>query len=102
MFFNFFIGRQFGFDRALEVVQDEQYLDDVDFDEIRRYDILKKIGEFNPNFNIPESHQKIQWQQGRFIVSWNTRRLFPANLWFPIFDNRHHIHFSTRTLKNAN
>jgi len=57
-------GRQFGYDRALEIVQDEQYLEDVDFDEIRRYDILKKIGEFNPNFNIPESRQKIQWQQG--------------------------------------
>ena len=67
-----FIGRQFGYDRALEIVQDEQYLEDVDFDEIRRYDILKKIGEFNPNFNIPESRQKIQWQQGRFMGSWKT------------------------------
>ena len=65
-----FIGRQFGYDRALEIVQDEQYLEDVDFDIIRRYDILKKIGEFNPNFNIPESRQKIQWQQGRFMGSW--------------------------------
>ena len=64
-----FIGRQFGYDRALEIVQDEQYLEDVDFDQIRRYDILKKIGEFNPNFNIPESRQKIQWQQGRFMGS---------------------------------
>jgi len=57
-------GRQFGYDRSLEIVQEEQYLEDVDFDQIRRYDILKKIGEFNPNFNIPESRQKIQWQQG--------------------------------------
>ena len=70
-----FIGRQFGYDRALEIVQDEQYLEDVDFDEIRRYDILKKIGEFNLNFNIPESRQKIQWQQGRFMGSWKTKRV---------------------------
>ena len=70
-----FIGRQFGYDRALEIVQDEQYLEDVDFDEIRRYDILKKIGEFNPNFNIPESRQKIQWQQGRFMGSWKPKRV---------------------------
>ena len=43
-------------------MQDEEYLEDTDFDEIRRYDILKKIGDFDPNVNIPENHQ--QWMQG--------------------------------------
>ena len=28
-------GRKFGYDRSLEIVQDEEYLEDVDFDEIR-------------------------------------------------------------------
>ena len=28
-------GRQFGYDRALEIIQDEEYLDDADFNEIR-------------------------------------------------------------------
>ena len=45
-------GRQFAYDRALEIIQDEQYLEDLDFDKIRGYsnvDILKKIGKFNPN-----------------------------------------------------
>ena len=28
-------GRQFGYDRALEIIQDEEYLEDADFDEIR-------------------------------------------------------------------
>ena len=46
------IGRQFPYERALEIVQDEQYLDDVDFDEIRRSDILKKTGELNPNDEV--------------------------------------------------
>ena len=47
-------GRQFAYDRALEIIQDEQYLEDLDFDKIRGYanvDILKKIGKFNPNSN---------------------------------------------------
>ena len=44
-------------------MQDEEYLDDIDFDEIRRYDILKKIGEFNPNMNIPKNHQ--QWMKSK-------------------------------------
>ena len=43
-------GQQFAYDRALEIIQDEQYLEDLDFDKIRGYDSLKKIGKFNPNF----------------------------------------------------
>ena len=45
-------GRQFSYDRALQIVQDETYLEDSDFDEI------KKIGQFDPNMNIPEIRQK--------------------------------------------
>ena len=52
------IGRQFGYDRALEIVQDEQYLEDSDFDEIKRFDIVRKIGEFNPDLRLPKQHQK--------------------------------------------
>ena len=33
-------------------MQDETYLEDSNFDEIR------KIGQFDPNMNIPEIHQK--------------------------------------------
>ena len=33
-------------------MQDETYLEDSDFDEIR------KIGQFDPNMNIPEIRQK--------------------------------------------
>ena len=56
------LGRQFGYDRALEIIQDEEYLDDVDFEEIRRYDILKKIGNFDSDVNIPGNHHKSKWQ----------------------------------------
>ena len=54
MLFNYMIitGRQFSYDRALQIVQDETYLEDSDFDEIR------KIGRFDPNVNIPEIRQK--------------------------------------------
>ena len=45
-------GRQFSYDRALQIVQDETYLENSDFDDIR------KIGRFDPNMNIPEIRQK--------------------------------------------
>ena len=48
----FFSGRQFKYNKALEIVNDEKYLEDLDFDKIRGFanvDILKKIGKFNPN-----------------------------------------------------
>ena len=44
----------------MEIVQDEQYLEDSDFDEIRRLDIIKKIGEFNPDLNLSEEQRK-EW-----------------------------------------
>ena len=57
-----FTGRQFGCDRALSILQDEDYLKDSDYDQIRRYDILGKIEEFDPNVNIPKKRQ--QWKMG--------------------------------------
>merc|ERR1712083_609447 len=52
-------GRQFQYDRSIEIIQEEEYLEDVDFDDIKRYDLLKKIG--NPTFNIPRSSQYSNW-----------------------------------------
>ena len=52
------LGRQFQYDRALEIIQDEEYLEDADFDDVRRNDILKKMGKVDPNFNIPKKHQQ--------------------------------------------
>ena len=48
-------------------MQDEEYLDETDFDEIFRlrrndvnyYDILRKIGEFDNNVNIPQHKQNV-------------------------------------------
>jgi ABC-type phosphate transport system ATPase subunit len=43
--------RNFNYARALEVVQDEQYLDDIDFDEIRlrrkQGEVFQAIDNFN-------------------------------------------------------
>ena len=55
------LGRQFQYDRALQIIQDEEYLEDVDFNDIKRYDIMKKIGKFNPDSNIPNSSQYSNW-----------------------------------------
>ena len=52
-------------------MQDEEYLEDVDFDEIRRYDILKKLGEFDPNVNVPRNHQ--QWMVAKPATPYNKR-----------------------------
>ena len=38
----------------MQIIQDEEYLDDVDLDEIK---ILKKIGEFDSDVDIPKNHQ---------------------------------------------
>ena len=40
----------------MEIIQFEEYSEDIDFDEIRRYDIQKKIGEL---------HQKVNLRKGR-------------------------------------
>ena len=37
----------------MEIVENEEYLQDVDFDEIKRYDIQKRIGNFeNRKINL--------------------------------------------------
>ena len=41
---NSIIGRNEVYDRALEIVENEEYLQDLNFDEIKRYDIQKRIG----------------------------------------------------------
>ena len=44
-------GRNFEYSRALEIIQSEDYLDDSDFDDIRRNnDIFKKIDKFKEDW----------------------------------------------------
>ena len=38
------IGRNFEYDEALKIVQFEEYTEDINFDEIKRYDVQKRIG----------------------------------------------------------
>ena len=45
------IGRNFEYDEALKIVQFEEYTEDIDFDEIKRYDIQKRIGNFDQKLN---------------------------------------------------
>ena len=61
---NSIAGRQFPYDRALELIQNEEYLQDSDIDELRRYDVnhfYKRSAEFNEEFNIPKSRQYSNW-----------------------------------------
>ena len=68
LYYKFIIlGRNFEYDRALEIIEEEEYLEDVDFDDIRRlrradvnyFEIYKKIGSFDKSVNVPKSEQKI-------------------------------------------
>ena len=44
------IGRNFEYDEALKIVQFEEYTEDINFDEIKRYDIEeKRIGNRKTN-----------------------------------------------------
>ena len=45
------IGRNFEYDEALKIVQFEEYTEDINFDEIKRYDIQKRIGNFDQESN---------------------------------------------------
>ena len=44
----------------MEIIQFEEYSEDIDFDEIRRYDIQKKIGQL---------HRKVNLRKGRQVQS---------------------------------
>ena len=48
-----FSGRNFEYQSALSIIQNEEYLDDIDFDDIRRArrasNIINDINDFNPN-----------------------------------------------------
>ena len=50
--FTIITGSQFSYERSLQIIQDETYLENSDFDEIR------KIGRFDPNMNIPQIRQR--------------------------------------------
>ena len=57
---NFLPGRQFNYEDALTIMQDEEYLEDVDFDDIKRYDVFQKIDSFNANYKTftKQNHQR--------------------------------------------
>ena len=59
MYCNFLPGRQFSYEDALTIMQDEEYLDDVDFDDIKRYDGFQKIDSFNANHKTFRIAQQI-------------------------------------------
>ena len=42
---------------ALEIMQDESYLEDSDFNDIKRNDIAEKIKNFDPKFKLPQYHK---------------------------------------------
>ena len=50
-------GRNFEYPEALRLIQNEDYLDDADIDELRRNDIVRKIDEFDEKVNFRQKRQ---------------------------------------------
>lgn len=91
-------GRQFQYDRALEIIQDEEYLEDLDFDDIKRYDtsqILKKISEINPNFNIPQDIQYSNWKP----IKNNENEVYKRKY---LYEKKYNGKYSTNYVKYTN
>ena len=57
----YFSGRQFEYDTVLQLIQNEDYLEDSDIDELRRYDSVKKTGDFNADYDIPKPLDDNNW-----------------------------------------
>ena len=53
-------GRNFEYPEALRLIQNEDYLDDADIDELRRNDIVRRISEFNPDVNIRQKRHDMK------------------------------------------
>ena len=51
------LGRNFEYDEALKIIQFEEYTEDIDFDEIKRYDVQKRAVNFE--------NQKLNLRSGR-------------------------------------
>ena len=56
------LGRQFQYDRALEIIQEEEYLEDADADEIKRHYHVNKVGSFNSDFIKPKNVYYGEWK----------------------------------------
>ena len=60
------IGRNFEYDEALNIVQFEEYTEDINFDEIKRYDVQKRVRNLES--------QKLNFRKGRKHVGKNHRK----------------------------
>ena len=59
--YHFFSGRNFNYDEALPIIQEEDYLEDLDFDDIKRHDTLIEIRNFSPESIYPNNIQHGDW-----------------------------------------
>ena len=60
------LGRNFEYDEALNIVQFEEYTEDINFDEIKRYDVQKRVRNLES--------QKLNFRKGRQHVGKNHRK----------------------------
>ena len=68
------IGRNFEYDEALKIVQFEEYTEDIDFDEIKRYDVQKRIGNLESQNQNLHKGRKHKGKNPRKHLGKNSRR----------------------------
>ena len=85
-------GRQLVYDRALEIIQDEEYLNDVDFDEIKRQRLKRQISILDAaEKHFSDSIEKILLREEKHHLLKRQKRDLEWNAAviaaFPVFDN---------------
>ena len=86
------IGRNFEYDEALKIIQFEEYTEDIDFDEIKRHDVQKRIVKFNNqklnvrsgrknNGDYPGSEDNMKNQKMKVK---NISRILKSSVWQPL------------------
>ena len=85
-------GRQLVYDRALEIIQDEEYLNDVDFDEIKRQRLKRQISILDAaEKHFSDSIEKILLREEKHHLLKRQKRDLEWNAAvkaaFPVFSN---------------
>ena len=99
-----FSGRQFEYDTVLQLIQNEDYLEDADIDELRRRDSVEKTGDFNADYDIPKHLDQNNWtplqNQQNLLNKYNDNREMMYDL--PYLDQNNHQIFQNYNYESEN
>ena len=88
------LGRQFEYGTALEIIQDESYLQESDFNDIKRKDIKKEIKFAIPNIKNDISPDFKDWNNRKKWEPIRKKRSVPTKKYKELPYN-HYSHFAS-------